>query len=311
MASHLIPLLRGEGFSIRAVLKSTRAAPRLRGLGCDIAVGDVRNRSSLTEAFAGCAAVIHLVAIIRERGGQTYEGINREGAANAVAAARAAGAGRFLHMSALGAAPNAPRYLRSKWAGEEEVRRSGVPFVIFRPSFLLGSGGGSAVQFAEAVRFGPWYPFVRLFGARRVFGALATCTPIVPVLGSGQYRSMPVAIADVMSIVRQAVDRMDVLGRTFEIGGPEVMTYDDLMRRVAQVLGVRRRLLHLPDPAAKAVIAMFSALPSPPITRDEAASLFIDTLCDTTAVMRTFDLRMRPLDTALHEALGPAGKKST
>ncbi|MGH2398879.1 MAG: NAD(P)H-binding protein, partial [bacterium] len=280
VGSHLVPLLRSEGFSIRAVVRTTRDAPRLRGLGCEIAVADVRSRPSLTEAFAGCAAVVHLVAIIRERAGQTYDGINREGAANTVAAAREAGVGRFLHMSALGAGPNAPRYLRSKWAGEEQIRRGGVPFVIVRPSFLLGSGGGSALQFAEVVRFGPWYPFVQLFGGRKVFGALAALTPVVPVLGSGQYRSMPVAIADVIRVVRQALDRNDITGRTFEIGGPEVLTYDALMTRVAQALGVRRRLLHLPDPAARAVIAMFAALPNPPITRDEAESLFIDTLTD-------------------------------
>ena len=87
MASHLIPLLRGEGFPVRGVVRSTRDAPRLRELGCEIAVADVRSRASLVEAFAGCSAVIHLVAIIRERGGQTFDAINHAGAANAVAAA--------------------------------------------------------------------------------------------------------------------------------------------------------------------------------------------------------------------------------
>jgi len=309
VASHLIPLLRGEGFPVRGVVRSTRDAPRLRELGCEIAVADVRSRASLVEAFAGCSAVIHLVAIIRERGGQTFDAINHAGAANAVAAAREAGAARFLHMSALGAAPGAPRYLRSKWAGEEEVRRSGMPFVIFRPSFLLGSGGGAAAQFAQVVRFGPWYPFALLFGGRPLFAALAALTPVVLVLGSGKYRSMPVALADVLAVMRQALDRHDIIGRAFEIGGPEALTYDELIIRVARVLGVRRWLLHLPDPAARAVTTMFAVLPNPPITRDEAESLFIDTLCDATEVIRTFGLRMRPVDLALREALGRPGEK--
>jgi len=309
VASYLIPLLRGEGLPVRGIVRSTRDAPRLRALGCEVAVADVRNRSSLVDAFAGCGAVIHLVAIIRERAGQTFDAINREGAGNAVTAAREAGAGRFLHLSALGAAPQAPRYLRSKWAGEEEVRRGGVPFVIFRPSFLLGSGGGSAAQFAQVVRFGPWYPVALLLGGRPFFAALAALTPVVPVLGSGKYRSMPVAVADVLAVMRQTLERDDVLGRTFDIGGPEVLTYDELIIRVARVLGLRRWLLHLPRPAARAVIALFAALPNPPITRDEAEALFTDTICDNTEVMRTFGLRMRPVDQALREALGRLGEK--
>jgi NADH dehydrogenase len=272
-------------------------------------VADVRNRASLVEAFAGCGAVIHLVAIIRERGGQTFDAINREGAGNAAAAAREAGAARFLHMSALGAAPGAPRYLRSKWAGEEEVRRSGMPFVIFRPSFLIGSGGGAAAQFAQVVRFGPWYPFALLLGGRPLLAALAALTPVVPVLGSGKYRSMPVAISDVLRVVRQSLDRNDILRRAFEVGGPEILTYDQLIMRVARVLGLRRWLLHLPERAARAVIALFSVLPNPPITRDEAESLFIDTICDNGEVIRTFGLRPTPVDAALREALGRPGEK--
>lgn len=253
--------------------------------------------------------MIHLVATIRERAGQTFDAINREGAANAVAAAREAGAGRFLHVSALGAGPGAPRYLRSKWDGEEEVRGGGVPFIIFRPSFLIGSGGGSAVQFAHAVRFGAWYPFALLLGGRQLFAALAALTPVVPVLGSGKYRSMPVALADVLAAIRQALDRDDIIGRAFEIGGPEILTYDELILRVARVLRLRRRLVHLPEQAVRGVIALFAMLPNPPITRDEAESLFFDTICDNTEVVRAFGLRLTPVDQALREALGRSEEK--
>ncbi|MDQ7843314.1 MAG: NAD(P)H-binding protein [Armatimonadota bacterium] len=311
VGSHLVRMLRAEGLPVRGVVRAPGRAAALRALGCQVTTGDVQDRTSLVAAFEDCAAVVHLVAVIRERGAQTFEAINRIGVANAVAAASAAGCSRFVHLSALGAAPDGPRYLRSKWAGEQEVRTGGLPFVIFRPSILVGRGGGAATQLADVVRFGPWYPLVLLMGGRRVFGRLAALLPIVPVLGSGRYRSMPVALDDVLPALRQALERDDVLGGTYEIGGPEALTYDALIRTVAQVLGLRRVLVHLPGPLARAVVALFSLLPDPPITREEAAALFIDNVCDNAPAVRTFGLTLRPVEQALREALAAPEAKSS
>lgn len=310
VGGHLVRVLREEGLPVRAVVRSTAHAPALRAAGCEVAIADVQDRASLVEAFAGCAAIVHLVAVIRERGGQTFDGVNRQGTANAVAAARESGAARFVHMSALGAAPDAPRYPRSKWEGEQEVRAGGVPYVIFRPSFLFAPGGGAAGQFADVVRFGLWYPLVLLAGGRAVFGALASLLPLVPVLGSGQYRSMPLALHDLLPAVRQALTRDDVLGQTVEIGGPEVLTYDALLGLVARVLGLRRALVHLSPALARGVVAAFAALPTPPITRDEAEALLMDNVCDNAPALRTFNLRLRPVERALREALPASGENT-
>lgn len=312
VGSHLVRFLRGEDFPVRAVVRSTAAAPALREAGCEVAIADIRDRASLVPAFAGCGAVVHLVAVIRERDGQTFDAVHRLGTANAVAAAREAGVARFVHQSVLGAAPDAPRYPRSKWDGEQAVRAGGVPYVIFRPSFLLAPGGGAAVQFADVVRFGFWYPLVPLVGGRALFGALAAALPLVPVLGTGRYRSMPLALHDLLPAIGQALTRDDILEQTFEIGGPEVLTYDDLLRRVARVLGLRRTLVHLPMPLARAVVGAFALLPNPPITRDEALALFEDNVCDNAPALRIFGLRLRPVEQALREALrnhqGDAGR---
>ena len=310
VGSHLIRRLRDEGLPVRALVRSTRYAGELRALGCEVAVGDVRDRASLAAAFAGCFAGVKLVAILRERRGQTFDAINRQGAANAVGAAADAGVARFVHLSALGAARDAPRYPRSKWAGEEAVRAGGIPFVIFRPSILLGAGGGAAAQFADITRFGVWYPLVLLIGARGLFRMLASLTPIVPVLGTGRYRSMPIALNDLLPAVRAALDRDDVLGQTYEVGGPEILTYDELVGRVARVLGLRRLLVHLPDPLARRLVAAFALLPAPPITPDEADALLVDNLCDPAPAVRTFGLRLRPVEQALREALTPSKAKT-
>lgn len=311
VGSRLVRRLRGAGTAVRAVIRAARDAEPLRALGCEVAVADVTDRAALAAAFSGCRAAVHLAAIIRERDGLTFDAVNHQGAANAAAAAAASGIGRFVHLSALRASPEAPRYLRSKWQGEEAVRRSGLPAVIFRPSVLLGPGGGAAAQFADVVRYGLWYPVVggRVPG-RRLAGTLAALTPFVPVLGDGRYTSMPVALDDVLPAVAAALERDDVLGGTFEIGGPEVLTYDELVRRVAAVLGLRRVLWHLPMPAARVLLRLFALLPDPPITRDEFDALLVDNVCDPAPAVRAFGLRLRPVEQALREALTPSGEKT-
>lgn len=306
----LVGRLRSAGAPVRALVHSAHDVEGLSALGCEVRRVDVRDRDALAAAFAGCRAVVHLVAVIRERRGFTFDGVNRQGAANAVAAAAASGAGRFVHLSALGASPTAPRYLRSKWEGEEAVRAGGLPAVIFRPSILLGPGGGAAVQFADVVRYGLWYPLAGRRLGRPLAAIAAAATPVVPVLGDGRYTSMPVALDDLLPAVVDSLERDDVLGRTFEIAGPEVLTYNELVRRVARVLGLRRLLWHIPEWAARGLLRFFALLPEPPITRDEYESLLIDNVGDPGPAVRAFGLRLRPVEQALREALTSAGEKS-
>lgn len=295
--------LRGAGFPVRAVVRTTTAASRMRALECEIALGDVRDRPSLAAAFVGCRAVVHLVAVIRERVGATFNAVNRDGTVNTVEAAANSGIERIVHVSALGAGPAAPRYLHSKWAGEEAVRTGPVPYVVFRPSFIVGAGGGFAAQVADLVRLGPWYPIKQLTGWEGPLANVAAVTPIVPVMGSGRYRSMPVEIDDVMKAVLGALVRDDVLGRTFEIGGPDVVTFDELLDAVGTTLRLRRRRAHLPLPVARILTAAMRILPNPPITRDELDALLLDNVCDNTEVVRAFGLALTPLSAALHKAL--------
>ncbi len=295
--------MRRHHVAVRAVVRSTKAAAPLRALGCEVALGDVQHPRSLDEAFAGCQAVVHLVAILREAGTATYDTVNRQGTANVVAAAQRQGVDRIVHMSALGADPDSTRYLRSKWAGEEAVRQSGMRYAIFRPSFLIGPCGGAAAQFAEIVRLGVWYPLLRLARSARWLTTLAGLVPMVPILGSGQSRFMPVHLDDVFAAVHQVLRREDVLGQTFDIGGPDVLTYDEMMRTVAEVLGLRRWAVHIPLSVAWALIRLFALLPNPPITRDEFESLLRDNICDNTTVIQTFHLSLRPFKVALADAL--------
>jgi len=303
VGSLLMRVLADAGWTVRAIVPSAVAVDRLRALGYQVALADVRDRRSLDAGLAGCRAAIHLVAILRESGDATYDSVNRQGVGNVADAVTTAGVDRLIHLSVLGAGPSGTRYLRSKWAGEEEVRRSGVRYVIFRPSFIMGPGGGPAEQFAYAVMYGPWYPLRLVLGGDRVFAALANLTPVIPVLGSGQTRFMPVDHRDLFAAMLQALERDDVLGKTFELGGPDVVSYDQIMDTVAEVLGLRRWKFHIPTRVASVMVRNFGLLPNPPITQDEFETLLIDNVCDNTNAVQTFRLSLRPFAVSLRDAL--------
>ncbi len=312
VGSHVVRMLRGAGTPVRAVVRpQTKRSDRLAAIqaqGADVVYADVGDLGALERALDGCDAVVHLVAIIRERVGSIFDLVNRRGAAEVAAAAKAAGVGRIVHLSALGASSQAPRYLQSKFAGEEAIRQGGVPSVILRPSFIIGPGGGAAEQFAAVVRLGPWYPLFLLGAPRRPLAALAALTPIVPVLGSGQYRSMPLDIRDLLEVIRQALVRPDTLGDVFELGGPDVLTYDRLIDEVAAVLRVRRWKAHMPLSFARALVREFRYLPNPPITLDEFDALLVDNVCDNTKAIRTFGLKLTPFREAMRDALRGDGE---
>ncbi len=122
----------------------------------ELVQGDVTDPVSLREACAGTKQVVHLVAIIRERGPGTFQAVNVRGTQNVVEGAGEAGIEHFIHMSALGAAPEPRyRYTYSKWLGEEAVRQSGLPYTIFRPSVIFGEGFGFVDRLVQAVRMTP------------------------------------------------------------------------------------------------------------------------------------------------------------
>ena len=213
----------------------------------DVCYGDVSNPDALAEACRDIQEVIHLVAVIRG-GPRQFDAINRQGTANVAAAARAAGSvRRFIHLSAVGAANN-PRlqYLHSKWQGEQAVIDSGLPHVIVRPSLIFGPDD----EFTNSV------------------GALVRATPITPVLGSGNNRLQPIHVDDVARCVVSSISGNIRGNRIIEIGGPEQLSYNEIIRIVARTMGRRRFLVNVPVWKIRLPIALMELLtPRPSINR--------------------------------------------
>jgi uncharacterized protein YbjT (DUF2867 family) len=217
----------------------------------------------------GCSAAIHLVGIIKEarHRGVTFDRLHRVATERIVAACQVAGIPRLVHMSALGArAGAATPYHASKWQGEELVRASGLDWTIFRPSVIFGPGDGFTSTLASALRR----------------------FPVFPVFGDGQYRLQPVAVAEIAHCFVAALDRSEASGQTYELGGPERLTFNEVLLRIAAALKLGRFLLHVPLGLARPLISVVEKLPGAPITRDQLTMLLEGSTCDVGAAERVF-----------------------
>ncbi len=283
----LIQALRAEGHVVRCLVRRG-SEHDLRGFeAIERVEGDVLARASLDEAMSGCDAVVHLVGIIREHParGITFERLHVDATLNVLAAATTVGVRRLLHMSALGARPDArARYHRTKWRAEEAVRSSGLDWTIFRPSIIYGPHDGFVTTLARVVR--------RL--------------PVVPVIGTGNTRLQPVPAQTVAEGFARALDQAASLGQTYEVGGPEPHTLNEIIDLLGEILKRRKvRKVHVPFPLVRRLALVLQGLPFFPVTTDQLLMLEEDNVCDPAPFYRTFGLSPVPLAKGLERMLVP------
>jgi uncharacterized protein YbjT (DUF2867 family) len=239
------------------------------------------SRQSLDHAMDGCDAVIHLVGIIREHPaiGVTFERVHTQGTINVLEAAAAVGARRYVHMSALGTRSGArSRYHQTKWAAEEAVRASPVPWTIFRPSIIYGRGDGFVSVLARMLQ--------RL--------------PVVPIIGAGRQRLQPVPVAHVAQGFVRALSIDASVKHTYDVGGPEPVTMVDLIDRVAAAMGRRRPIkAHVPLGLVRTVTRALYRFSDYPLTPDQLLMLEEENTCEPGPFYETFGLAPVPLDTGL------------
>ena len=279
----IVHKLRADGNDVRCLVRDRRRAKQLESWGCELVDGDVTNRASLDAAVAGCDVVIHLVAILVGRR-QDFERVMEQATRDLVEAAQAAGVRRFILMSALGtsdATRDLVPYFHAKWEMERAVRESGLEYVIFRPSFVFGADGGALQQLTRVARL----------------------SPVTPIIGSGRQRIQPIWVDDVAAYFAAAVDAPEAASRTFELGGPDVVTWNEFWDRLKRTRGLRRPSLHIPTRLLRPQAALLERLPSPPLTRDQLAMLEAgDNVVSNDDAVTTFKLPLLPLDDQLRRA---------
>ncbi len=261
-----------KGQPLRLLVRKSEVGPR--NPDATYLPGDVTDAASLAGTMEGCSTVIHLVAIIEEHGDATFDRVIRRGTENVVAEAKRAGVEQFILMSAMGVR-NDPRYpyFFAKHRAEESVKDSGLPWTIFRPSIIFGPGDGFINQLADLVR----------------------SAPVVPIAGTGQSLFQPISVDEVAKSFAWAVAHPESIGQTYELGGPDILTYDEIIELIQKQLGTSKRTVHLPVGLVRAVVTVTSPLPKklrPPVTIDQLRMLEIDNCTDRSA---TPDLAGRPL----------------
>src|SRR5437899_6246504 len=275
---HLVARLLLARHEVRALISERPGAEKeLPGSGTDVDIRrvDVRQPETLRGAFDGCDAVVHTVAIPTERK-QRFAEVNVAGVAHVVAEARRAGVRRIVHMSALGGDPASPYpYLRSKGEGQALVTGSGIPYVVLRPSLLFGEGDDFFPRLAFSLYF-----------------------PIVPVPGDGKARFQPVHVDDIAQALVAALERGDISG-VHELGGPEAVTYDEMLEETMRGTGIRRPRVHLPVLLVKPAAFAMTVMADPPVTIDQLDLLAVDNTPKNNALEPVFGVRPRPFKGAL------------
>ena len=284
VGGHVVHELRGRELAVRCLVRDPRKAAKLGAWGCELVQGDMTDSASLRRAVDGVDTVVHLVAIRQGRRHQ-FQRIMVDGTRELLGAAREAGVRRFVLMSALGTSEQTKDlvpYYGAKWQMEEDVRAAGIRHVIFRPSFVFAGDGGILPTFAK----------------------LARLTPVTPIIGSGKQRIQPIWADDVAAYFAEAVGREDVLDRTFELGGPDVVTWNEFWGRLKAVRGIRRPSLHVPVRVMRLNALVTERLPGDiPLTRDLLTMLeHGDNVTTDDAAVRTFGLPLVPLEDQLRRA---------
>ncbi len=282
----VIQALRAEGHVVRCLVRRG-SEPDLHGFeAIERVEGDILGpRDALEADMAGCDTVIHLVGIIREHKsrGITFDRLHRIGTENVLAAASAAGARRYLHMSALGARANArARYHQTKWAAEEAVRASALEWTIFRPSVIYGPGDGFVSLLAGMVR--------RFH--------------LVPVIGDGRQRVQPVPVEHVAAGFARAVRAATSVKQTYTVTGPDPVSMVELLGLIGATMHRRIRLVRVPMGLIRPVARVVHRTPSFPVTPDQLLMLEEDNTGDPASFYATFGITPLPLRQGLGRVLG-------
>ncbi len=282
---HLVEHLLRREHEVRALVRDPSRTGWLRDRGVALVEGDLEDQAALRALVQGAGAVVHLVGIILEIGRQTFERVHVGGTRHLLDAAREAGVGRFVHMSALGARSDAAAtgYHRTKAAAEALVAESGLSHAILRPSIIAAPGNEVLRTMVTMIRM----------------------SPVVPVIGNGLYQLQPVAAEDVADAFVTACEDPSIAG-AFDVAGPEPLTYHQVLDQLEQALGVRRRRVAVPVTVVRFAANAGMVLPNlNPITPDQLQMLLEGSTTHANALPTAFGITPRPFADVAREICAP------
>jgi len=268
---HVVKELSSRGIEVRCLARSSSNLTPLNGLDISICYGDITDQASLETALENVEAVVHLVAIIRETKGATFERINSLGTRNLIQVANKMRVNRLIYMSNLGANDNQSfPLLYSKWLGEQEVIKSGIDFTILQPSVMFGRGDGFVCLLADIIKK----------------------LPVVPVIGSGKVKFQLISVEDVASCIAASLQNKKTINRIISLGGPDHLAYEEIINLIIQALKVKRIKVHVPVALMRSMVwAMEKILRHTPVTSTQLSMLERDNTTEVDVVERVFGFK--------------------
>lgn len=283
VGNHVLNTLLDRGHQVRALVRPGSEYKLKEPDKVEVITGDVTESADLIQGMKGCDAAIHLVGIIRAFPNQdiTFERLHTEATANVIEAAKETEVPRLLHMSALGAREDGPTaYLRTKFAAEELVRQSGLNYAIFRPSLIFGRGGEAIKMFGDMVK-----------------------KYVVPIIGDGQYRFQPVSVTTVVQGFEKGLDPETAKDQTLDVGGPDNVTFDEIMDTLARVMGKSIVKIHMPVLPLRLATSALQHAPGYPLTTDQITMLLEGSTCDEKPFYELLGLEPISLEKTLRDAI--------
>lgn len=281
IGSHLIQALSKNGLKARCLVRSPEKAGICEESGFETAIGDITDRKSLEGKLDNCDIIVHLVGIIEEKKDVTFEKVHVEGTKNLVDEAKKAGIKHIFYQSAIGASPTSrAKYHKTKAEAEEIVITSGIPYTIFRPSLVAGKGDGLTEKLKEIVHFGPF----------------------VPVPGSGNTKFQPIYVEDLvkcfMKIFFSTPPVFPSSSLIYELGGPEHLTYNELITQLMDAMGEKKAVVHVPLIMVKLGLPFVTVFNKsignligkkiPTATGEQLSLLQLDNICDKDSIEKNF-----------------------
>jgi uncharacterized protein YbjT (DUF2867 family) len=273
IGTHVVKQLAKRGKRIRVPMRRPHLGHELRVLGdvgqVQLVQANVRFPESVERALEGANAVVNLVGLLFEKGSQKFDEVQAEGAATIAEAAKKAGVARFVQVSAIGADANGKaKYARTKAAAEEGVRARVPTATVVRPSIVFGPEDQFFNRFADMAKF----------------------APALPLIGGGKTKFQPVYVQDVAEAIANALDMPQAQGKTYELGGPGVYSFKELLQFTLATASRKRGFAHLPffvaGPMGSMADAVFKLNPfaGPPLTGDQVAMLKADNIVSAGAL---------------------------
>ncbi|MDI6801741.1 MAG: NAD(P)H-binding protein [Thermodesulfovibrionales bacterium] len=280
---HLIHEMQRLTFKVRCLVRTPEKAEICKNVGFEAFAGDITNRESLKGAMNNCDVAVHLVGIIEEKGELTFQRVHVEGTANFVDEAKNAGVKHIFYQSALGAsAASQAKYYKTKAEAEEIVKSSGISYIIFRPSLVIGNGDGFTEKLIELIRLGPF----------------------VPIPGNGNAKFQPLYIEDWLrcffTVFSDGSPGVDFESNIYEFGGTEYLTYNEMVLQLMEAMGVNKPLVHLPLGLVKMSLPFYDISKGigsllgkriPSVTGEQLALLQTDNICGRDSVERLFHFK--------------------